>query len=195
MDRPAFAIMSNNRYMPPEEWLQTLDPVQREKADRMIALLAQFHADDPVSWVSSEMREGIPQVARFMFLHGVRQYVLEDKSFVQGEGNTGNQYYPFAFSDENTPEHNSTSTERIDSGLAAFYRLVEAGVDRQELVRVARAAIAMTVFAFIDYLDNLQEFEWEHLEDAPNWSLRETGTGRGMGGLHESFGSLYDTDK
>ncbi len=68
--------MPEYHYVTPQEWYESLDDETRKIADQKIEILKQFNADDPLGWVSSEMRENIPQVALFLFLHRIRSEVL-----------------------------------------------------------------------------------------------------------------------
>lgn len=171
----------------PQEWLESLDGPARAKADRMIVILERFGANDPVSWVSSEMREDIPQVARFLFLHEIRSRLLNPFSY-------GRSLPP------GTPDMHPAEMEA--KGDQAYQRLLDAGANADDLEDVARGAASKTVHEFISRLDGVYESEYESIEDAPRWILAEvTGpledselTGRCLDGLHESFYDLYPTD-
>lgn len=174
-------------WMPPQQWLESLDLQTRAKADRLIAILERFGANNPVSWVSSEMRENIPQVARFLFLHEVRSQLI-------------NKFNYRRILDED--EANLHPEEIEMKGDEAHNRLLNAGANPDDLERVARAAACMAVQEFIGLLDGLLESEAEDIEDAPRWILAEVAgpigqaklSGRCLDGLHESFYSLYQTD-
>ncbi len=174
------------RWVPPQEWLESLDAQTRAKADRLIAILERFGADDPASWVSSEMREDIPQVARFLFLHEVRTKLI---------GNFGSR----KSADTDSKRH---PDEIMAAGNDARNRLIKSGVSADDLDRVAHAAACESVFDFISLLDGLEESEIDDLEDAPRWVVAEVAgpigesklTGRCLDGLHESIITLYPTD-
>ena len=61
------------KWLTPEEWYASLDPDDRAKADSLLAILSRYGASEPLSWVSSEIRENIPQVARFLILRDIRR--------------------------------------------------------------------------------------------------------------------------
>ena len=71
------------------------------------------------------MRENIPQVARFLFLHRVRSEVL-------------NGYLRFTIPENPEFEKALSPLARMKVGEEAFNRLIEAGVNREDLVRVNR---------------------------------------------------------
>ena len=179
--------MTIEKWMPPQEWLDSLDAQERAKADRMIAILERFGADDPVSWVSSELREDIPQVARFLFLHEIRSRLLNPFSY-------GRSLKP------GTPDMNPAEMEA--RGDQAYQRLLDAGANPDDIEDVARGAASRTVFEFISLLDGVLESEYDAIEEAPRWKLAEvTGpleeselTGRCLDSLHESLYDMYPTD-
>ena len=173
--------------MSPQEWLESLDTQERTKADRMVALLARFGADDPVSWVRSEMQENIPQVAKFLFLHEIRSRLVRD----------------FSYGGSTRPEAPQLNPAQIEArGEEAYRRLLDSGASPKDIEDVTRDAACRTVWEFISLLDGVLESEYDDIEDAPRWVLAEvTGpledsklTGRCLDGLHESFGALYPTD-
>jgi hypothetical protein len=175
------------KWMTPQEWLESLDAQERAKADRKIALLERFGADDPVSWVSSEMRDNIPQVARFLFLHEIRSQLINNYSY------GGNQQ----------PVPTNLHPREIEvKGDEAYRRLLDTGANQHDIEDVARGEACRTVWEFICLLDGVLESEYDDIEGAPRWKLAEvTGpleqselSGRCLDALHESFGNLYPTD-
>ncbi len=183
--------MSEYRWTTPREWYESLDDEARKIADQKIEILKQFNADDPLGWVSSEMRENIPQVARFLFLHRVRSEVL-------------NGYLQFAIPENPEFEKSLPPFARMKVGEEAFNRLIESGVNREDLVRVARAAACRATLNFVEMLDGVTfPDEFEELNNAPDWAImeivEENGkrkfTGRMLDGLHESVFGLYPDDE
>ena len=87
-------------------------------------------------------------------------------------------------------------------GEEAYRRLLDRGANQSDIEEVARGEASRTVWDFLCLLDGVLASEYDDIEDAPRWTLAEvTGpleqselTGRCLGGLHESFGSLYPTD-
>jgi hypothetical protein len=183
--------MSEYRWITPQEWYKSLDDEARKIADDKIEILKKFNADDPLGWVSSEMRENIPQVARFLFLHRVRSEVL-------------NGYLQFAIPENAEFEKSLSPLARMKVGEEAFNRLIESGINREDLIRVARAAACRATFNFVEMLDGVTfPDEFEDLYNAPSWSImeivEENGkrklTGRILDGLHESICGLYPEDE
>ena len=183
--------MPEYHYVTPQEWYESLDDETRKIADQKIEILKKFNADDPLGWVSSEMRENIPQVARFLFLHRVRSEVL-------------NGYYQFTIPGNPEFENSLPPLMRMKVGEEAFNRLIESGVNREDLVRVARAVACRATINFVEMLDGVTfPDEFEDLEYAPDWAImeiiEENGkrkfTGRMLDGLHESIFGLYPEDE
>ena len=153
--------MSEYHYVTPQEWHETLDDETRKIADQKIRILKKFNADDPLGWVSSEMRENIPQVTHFLFLHRVRSEVL-------------NGYIQFTIPENPEFEKSVPPLARMKVGEEAFNRLVESGVNREDLVRVARAAACTATINFVEMLDGVSfPDEFENLENAPDWAIME----------------------
>ena len=181
--------MSEYHWITPQEWYESLDDKTRKTADQKIEILKQFNADDPLGWVSSEMRENIPQVARFLFLHRVRSEVL-------------NGYLPFALPESMDFEKSLPPLKRLQVGEEAFTRLIASGVNREDLIRIARAAACSAIFNFVEMLDGISYSDNDNAVDSPNWALMEIvkendkqeSTGRILGGLHESIWGLYPED-
>jgi hypothetical protein len=76
--------------------------------------------------------------------------------------------------------------------LPAAARLIEAGADRADLVRLARAASYDAVFTTLDRIDEGYDADAGLDASLPGWRLMETDgeealTGRDVGGLHESI--------
>ena len=181
--------MSEYHYVTPQEWYDSLDDETRKIADQKIEILKKFNADDPLSWVSSEMRENIPQVARFLFLHRVRSEVL-------------NGYNLFSIPEDADFEKSLSPIARMEIGEEAYKRLIASGVNQEDLVRIARAAACSTTFKFVEMLDGISYSDFDNVPNSPNWELMEIVeendkrelTGRILGGLHESVWDLYPED-
>ena len=171
--------------MTDSDWTASLNAVDRERADRLVALLGRLGAADPAGWVRPDVSGGGPDVARFLFLHEVRQRVTDLLGAYAGEG---------------APP--GPAWEEVEAeGADAYDRLLEAGADPSDLARFAQGTIAEATFAFVSMLDRAPE-PLGGLEGAPGWALAETAgpegerrlTGRCLGGLHEDLGALYATD-
>ena len=146
--------------------------------EELTATFARFGARDPEQWAGSEIREGIPQLARFLFLKGVWQEVVDagDPSWIDRVV-------------ANTPE----DSDAPFAGTAhALRRLLEAGADRQDLHEVVRGMQAEMIFGLCYLLDDPGAVEGN---DSVDWGLFELDEddqpARGIGGLHES---VLETD-
>ena len=181
--------MSKYHYVTPQEWYESLDDKTRNIADQKIEILKKFNAKNPLSWVSSEMRENIPQVARFLFLHRVRSDVI-------------NGYLPFSIPENADFEKSLPPITRIEIGEEAFNRLIASGINQADLVRIARAAACSATFNFVEMLDGISYSDVETVPTSPTWELMEVVeendkrelTGRILDGLHESIFGLYPED-
>jgi hypothetical protein len=147
-----------------DEWLRSLDRGDRAAALVLRDRLAALGAKDAESWARSEVSEGIPQQARFLILRRLWRDAADAWA----------------------------APDALDR-LPAARRLLDAGADRNDLVSVARAAAYEAVLDAVVAID--QGYDPEAPEDCPGWELVETDpdgnpTGRGVGGLHESFLSV-----
>ncbi|MFH8751996.1 hypothetical protein ACH4GK_34075 [Streptomyces rimosus] len=102
----------------------SLDVSRRAAADSLRAQLSALGVTDPADLVKSEVMEDVPQLARFVLLRSLWHGAID--------GWTG-----------------PGSLEQ----LPAAQRLPAAGADREDLVRLARAAAYEAVFATLDELD------------------------------------------
>jgi hypothetical protein len=126
--------------------------------------LAALGAEDADSWARSEVSEGIPQQARFLILRRLWRDAVDAWA----------------------------APDALDR-LPAARRLLDAGADRNDLVRVARAVALEAVLDAVMAID--AGYDPEAPDDCPGWKLVETDpdgnpTGRVVGGLHESFLSV-----
>jgi hypothetical protein len=184
--------MTGSPWMSQDEWYASLDPATRQQVDQKVALLQRFNAVEPLAWVESELRENIPQVARFLFLHLVRAEVV-------------NGALPFHAPEHEDFEKSVPVLERQTRGEQAYERLVAQGANVEDLVRIARAAGVAAMFSFLGLLDGDWGDEGSaiyQLQEAPAWGLMEfrkgeepVATGRELDGLHESVCSLYPEDE
>lgn len=164
----------------PENWLASLKPKQRKKAEQMISRMIAWGAPDAEEWVESELEEGIPQMARFLILRGLWSEIDAWRDH----------------SSEWVSRMASTAEEDpngyfADAGLA-LKRIQEAGVNSEDLGRVARCVAYESIFSVLNRIDEGGDPE---AEDAPGWALAEVdpngeGTGRVVVGLHEDLLSL-----
>ena len=181
--------MSEYHWTTPQEWYESLDDETRKIADQKLAILRQFNANDPLGWVSSEMRENIPQVARFLFLHRVRSEVI-------------NGHLQFTIPENVDSGKSLSPLKQLQVGEEAFNRLVASGVNQEDLIQVARATACRTALNFVEMLDGVSYSDIDTIANVPSWSIMETVeennerklTGRTLDGLHESIFGLYPED-
>ncbi len=171
-------------------WLNNLNSDDRAKAERRLRFLKQLNANDPESWVRSEMQEDFPQTTTFMFLHLVRQDVVNGPLSFPG------------YHDDHA-DRNLSIDERERLGAESYANLIQAGVAQADLDRLARAAAAQAAENFLVMLDRIAATaaseQLEAMEDAPDWVIMEISarsegnelTGRKLEDLHESFRHLY----
>jgi hypothetical protein len=135
--------------------------------DRLTNVFESLGADDASGWASSEIRENIPQLARFLVLRLLWRYAIDRWA----------------------------TTDELD-GVPAARRLLAAGADRADVVRLARHAAYGAVFSTLYRIDEGYDPETT-IDGLPGWQLMEaieidhSGdvelTGRVVGGLHESI--------
>lgn len=164
----------------PENWLDSLKPTKRKRAEQMISLLTAWGAPDTEEWVESEIEEDIPQMVRFLMLRGLWNEIdaWRDKS--------GEWVSRMTSTAEEDPKGYFA-----DAGLA-LKRMEEAGVNSDDLGRVARYVAYESIFSVLNRIDEGGDPE---IENAPGWALAEVdangeGTGRVVVGLHEDLLSL-----
>lgn len=144
----------------------------------ILSALERLGAPEPEAWVASEVSEGIPQVARFAFLKGAWQGVLDanDSSWM-----------------DRLVTQIPTGSDQPFAGTAhALRRLLQSGVDRRALHDVVRGMQAELVFNLCYLLDDPGVVEGN---DVVTWRLYELDEqdqpGREITGLHES---VLETD-
>jgi hypothetical protein len=164
--------MNNPEY---DRWFATLSAAQQAKANELLSRFRALNADDPESWVQSEISEDIPQLARFLVLRRIWPEYID--SWTRDPVRWVTQSVSGAGED---PQ---------DAG-AALKRMMERGVSPADIASVARMVAYETVFAVLDHID--EGYDPDAPEDAPGWLLMETRTdgrttGRHLRGLHESI--------
>lgn len=73
-----------------EHRVSGLSDTEKERLEKLVIRMANAGAKEPLSWAFSELREGIPQFARFMILKGLYQSAYD----VEGNISTGNDFDP-----------------------------------------------------------------------------------------------------
>ncbi|WP_435185473.1 hypothetical protein [Streptomyces sp. bgisy126] len=144
-----------------QAWASGLDARGRAAAESLRARFEALGAADAGDWAKSEIREGLPHLARFVLLRSLWR------------GPIGGWADPGAFDQ-----------------LPAARRLLAAGADEGDLVRLARAVAYEAVFATLDELDSGSDVNvsgvdvgWLVMESAEDGSP----TGRTLSGLHEDL--------
>jgi hypothetical protein len=124
---------------------------------------AALGADDPGSWAASEVRENIPQLARFRFLRGMWSII---------------------------DEHGPSAGPAHETGMAARARLEALGATPDDLRAFARMTAFESVFSVLCFLDD--PTGERDVDGLPGWALVETvggePTGRLVQGLYEDLG-------
>jgi hypothetical protein len=142
-------------------------------------LFRKLGAQDPESWASSQLQEGIPQLQRFLWLREAWKLIVPDDN------------YDWMAAEIKRAE---TSPNDPYSGVGlALKQCLERGIDKEALNEIVRGKQAEFLFALCYMLEdpNLPEKEVKNL----CWGLFETdeeGNPVGpIGGLHES---VLETD-
>lgn len=135
-------------------------------------LFRRLGAPDPESWARSQIREGIPQLARYVFLRQAwKQVVRGGDNAWMSELRRYEKYYPKL--------------------LAAIDRVIDAGASEDDLTIIVRGMQAQTLFGMCHLIDDPGDLEPEVAD--MNWALfRIDENGRPIeeiDGLHESTGS------
>ena len=165
----------------PADWLDSLDSETRAKAQRMIERMKELGAPDAEEWVESEITEDIPQMVRFLVLRRLWEEIdsWHDNTSVRVQ-------YQVAEAEKNPKGYFA------DAGLA-MKRMIEAGVDLEDIGRVARMVAYEAIFHVLNVID--EGSDPDAGDDLPNWALIELNaegeaTRRFIEGLHESILSL-----
>lgn len=149
-----------------------------QSLEELTAIFRGLGANDPEGWARSQVEEGIPQLARFVFLKQAWSLVLAD-------GDTG-WIAPTIESARKRPDEPYAGI-----GLA-LQRLLSAGADPKDLTDVVRGMQANLLFDLCyllgdpDFPNHIAEVAWGlfqlNADDQPEIHI---------GGLHES---VLETD-
>jgi hypothetical protein len=153
--------------------------------EHMVALLENLGADRPKSFLSSEEKENIPQVAHFLFVHEARKILAQSRC--DGKVSVPQEVNPDAV---------------IRQGETAMQEVNESGASLRLLSDIYQAGACAAIFEMLNLLDGTFATDGEEETVAPHWALMEVIgklgegklTGRTIGGTHEYFFCLYDTD-
>ncbi|MFJ3233581.1 hypothetical protein [Streptomyces sp. NPDC086787] len=144
-----------------QEWLNSLDAPRQAAAESLRAQFSTLGVTDPVDLIKSEVMEDVPQLARFVLLRSLWHGAIDGW----------------------------TDPGSLDQ-LPAAQRLLAAGSDREDLVRLVRAVAYEAVFATLDELDSGGDVNTSGVEAGR--MVMESGedgspTGRTLSGLHEDL--------
>ncbi|WP_260606475.1 hypothetical protein [Streptomyces sp. WAC08241] len=144
-----------------QAWSNSLDVRGKAAAESLRARFEALGAADGGDWAKSEICEDLPHLARFVLLRSL------------WHGPIGSWADPGA----------------LDQ-LPAAQRLLAAGADKEDLVRLVRAVAYEAVFATLDELDSGSDVNVSGID--VGWLVMESGedgtpTGRALSGLHEDL--------
>jgi hypothetical protein len=149
------------------------------KTSRLTHLFKIAGATDPQSWAKSEIDEGIPQLARFVFLRQAWRLVVADSDVTWIDREV---------------QHSEQKPNVPGAGLGhALSRLLSAGANREDLTELARTVQWQLLHGLCYQLEapSIEEPELNHVA----WGLfevdEEGNAGRSIHGLHES---VLETD-
>ena len=175
-----------------------LPPEDRTRAEGLAETFRRLGAEEPEAWALSEVEDGIPQLARFVFLRrlwrGAEEWKLPPTDwFVDRD--------PGPPDDEDGEDEVESSAEAVSVDEAdaepAFFavqqavrRILATGADPEDLKEVARAVFLHAVFDAVQAVD--EGYDPEAGEGLPGWLLTEVGgdlvlTGRMLDKLHEDL--------
>jgi len=146
---------------------------------QLTALFQKLGAPNAAEWASSQIEEGIPQLARFTFLRQAWRQVIEedDKSWISS-----------------SIESSARAPDAPHAGIGhALKNLRALGATDEDLTNLARGMQAQLLFGLCYLIDDPGELE-EEIEGL-SWALVELDTEGAVlhqiGGLHES---VLETD-
>lgn len=147
-----------------DAWLGTLGQPDRGQARWLRTQFEALGAADPAGWARSQLEAGVPHLSRYLLVRSLWTDCID--GWVGPDG--------------------------LEQ-LPAAARLLDAGADRADLVRVARAAAYEAVFALLSNLDEGCDVNASDVDTG--WVVMETGedgspTGRVLPGLHEELASM-----
>jgi hypothetical protein len=154
------------------------------KIAELINLFRRLGARDAESWATSEIKENIPQLARFLFLRSAWKCVIDENNY------------------EWIDEEIKVSSLRPNDPCAgiglALQRLLKRGVEKQDINDVVRVKQYELLFRLLYMIDDPGDLEPELGET--RWVLDEVNkdgerTGRIVQGMYESALSMDPTGR
>ncbi len=151
------------------EEISKLNEEQKKQLEILLQKLDDCGAKDPLSWAHSEVRENIPQFARFLFLKGVFE-IIDD-------------------TEENMALADDVDEDYAEDIFEVSEKLEEA-IGSEELNEFLKSYTRGVVWQVLNHID---EGNYNN-KSLPEWSLKETSNSanRNIGGLHESFNEFKD---
>lgn len=146
-------------------------------------IFRELGAKDPEGWASSQIREGIPQLHRYLFLRKAWQLVVHEEND--------------DWIDACAERYRLRPDEPFAARGRAIDRMLQLGVDRADIVDLVRAMQAELLFNLCYLLEDPDLDEKEEDVAGPiGWALVATDgddepTSTTIGGLHES---VLETD-
>jgi hypothetical protein len=143
-------------------------------AKELADIFRQLGADDPDAWASSEVNEGIPQLARFLFQKGAWDRIVSNDELSWIDRLIANV----------PPESNAP----FSSAPHSIRRMLQAGVSYSDIASLVRSMQAEFLFELCYMMGDSMSVNGN--ESLVGWGLVELDAnnkpGRHMAGLHES---------
>lgn len=159
----------------PRNWLEALDPEHRARAEQLIAELEGLGVPHAADWARHEVREGRPQLSRFLLLKHLWDETIgawgDSTLWIENLAEDARKGTPGPFRD----------------AAQALLRLRQAGASTADIAALARFVAYEAVFSVMHTLDD--GYAPEHEGQRPGWALVERDplghpTGRLLDRLH-----------
>jgi hypothetical protein len=142
--------------------------------EELTNIFKELGAPGPEGWAHSEITEGLPQLARFLFLKGCWDMIVEDGDTRWIDGRIAN-----------TPP---SSNDPYAGSAHALRRLLACGASKDDINEVVRCAQAELLFDICYQMDDSTSVDGN--DDYANWALmlldEDDNPIKQIGGLHES---------
>ena len=142
--------------------------------EELTDIFKKLGAPNPEGWANSEINEGIPQLARFLFLKGCWDMIVPD-----GDA---------SWIDNRIAHTSPTSNEPYAGSAHALRRLLSCGASRDDINEVVRCAQAELLFEIGYQMDDSSSVNGN--DDFAHWALmlldEDDNPIKPIGGLHSS---------
>lgn len=167
-----------------EEWLSSLPEVKRSETLALVERFKLNGASNPERWARSEIKEDIPQLARYLLLKQIWDYEIDRWSSE-----------PERWIDDFERYSSKRPIPVFANAAAAIKRIRALGASSEDLGALAFLIAYAAAFGTLYRVDSTSCSADQN--DAPGWRLVEVGTkgeltGRVMAGLHESLLSIHE---